>query len=94
LIYGLINKKKNMTISGSVMSFIAILLFTTGLFWGARKVSTLVLDNFGKDAKGKMHCPQMEPKCCMHMNDSLANQKDSCCMKKKMECKKSCPHHQ
>jgi hypothetical protein len=38
LIYGLINKKKRMTIYGSIMSFLAILIIISGVFWGARKV--------------------------------------------------------
>ena len=51
LIFGLINKKKNLTINGSILSFIAIVLFVTGVFWGARRVSGILWNSVNKEIK-------------------------------------------
>lgn len=96
LIYGLINKKKGMTMYGSIMTFIAILMMVTGIFFGARKVAHFVLNkhHMQKEMRMfKMHdgsgCMEMDS---MMMCDSSMAGNDTNCMKmkcnhmKKMDC--------
>ena len=54
LILGLINKKKGMTILGSVFTFIAILIIVFGAFWGVRKTI-----RFGYNCKKELHIMRM-----------------------------------
>lgn len=101
LIFGLINKKKNLTINGSILSFIAIVLFVSGVFWGARRVSGILWNSINKEIKIEKrvkinhNCEQMNKMC----TDSTGIHKDSACCKKMMkECDKekmetSCKQH-
>lgn len=50
LIYGLINKQKKLTITGSIFSFLAILIIVFGILFSVRKFV-----RFAIDAKKQMH---------------------------------------
>jgi len=90
LIYGLVNKKKGMTIYGSIMSFIAILIIVTGIFICLKRVKHVIHMRCEKANNFRMHMEFMQSKCC-HMHDPMCNHEDSCCKKMKEEpgcCKK------
>ncbi len=78
LVYGLINKKKKITISGSILTFVAIIMLITAIFWGARRFFHIMHQNM---MKHEMPFPPfMHDKMCgdtlMYINDSTSN--DSC----------------
>ena len=81
LIYGLVNKQKKLTISGSILSFLAILFIIFGVLWGVRKFV-----RFSIDLKKEIHikkrnfCPPpcIPFGCCQIMSgDSLTDPNDS-----------------
>ncbi len=88
LIYGLAVKNKTITIRGSVMTFLAIVILVTGVFYGAHKVYNFGLYKYQKYKKQHqanllkhdMMCDTTLMKCCK------GGMKDSCCAGKKMEC--------
>ena len=92
LIYGLINKKKGMTIYGSIMSFLAILIFVSGIFWGVRKVACFAFSNCNKEMNFQHHrCGNFGHGCykmCkeMMLNDSafMASDSGKVCIEKKI----------
>ena len=98
LIYGLIIKKKNMTLYGSIMSFIAVLIIVSGVFWGVRKVGHFAYRNC-KEEINFIHkncgnfghgCFKMKMNEDM-MNDSammagMAGDSGKICIKKIMKC--------
>ena len=73
LIYGLINKKKGMTLYGSIMSFLAILIIISGIFWGARKVVHFAFRECNKEMNFKHHRPCNFGPCCFKMNEEMMN---------------------
>lgn len=85
LIFGLVNKKNKMTISGGIMTFIAIVLFITAVFWGAKRFFHFINQNVIKNECSHsrfMHDGQcMMGDTLMYMNDSTRN--DSCVMVEK-----------
>jgi len=91
LIYGLAVKKKKLTISGSIMTAIAIIIIISGVFFGARKVGQFVIS---KCHKHKMECMRefgpdrfgMPMDSIMQMEDSIITKGDTCCEKMKMTC--------
>jgi hypothetical protein len=88
LIYGLAVKNKTITIRGSIMTFLAVLILVTGVFYGAHKVYNFGLYKYQKykkqhqayQFKHDMMCDTTLMKCCK------GGMKDSCCAGKKMEC--------
>jgi hypothetical protein len=92
LIFGLINKKKKMTISGSILTFLAIVMLISAVFLGARRVIQIMNQNGIKQECpffSKQHGQCMEGDSLMIMGDST--HKDSCMMMdKKMMMEKCC----
>jgi len=88
LIYGLAVKNKKVTIRGSIITFIAVLIFVTGVFYGARKVYNFGIYRYqiykkhhqADACKFDKMCDTTMMKCCK------GGMKDSCCAGKKMEC--------
>ena len=91
LIYGLVNKKKGMTIYGSIMAFIAILIIVAGIFICLKRVKYVIHTRCEKENNFRNHMEFMHSKC-FHMKDSMCNKNDSCC--KKMKEESNCCHHQ
>lgn len=93
LIYGLVVKKKCMTISGSIMTFIAIVMMITGVFCAAKRAAHLVshkikadLECFHHFGPGPFGPMGMRMDSLMECNDSIMSKGDSCCAKMKMKC--------
>lgn len=78
LTFGLINKRKRMAITGSILTFIAIVMLITAVFWGARRFFHFFHQNMKKHEMP--FAPFMHDKMCgdtlMYLNDSTSN--DSC----------------
>jgi len=80
LIYGLVNKQKKLTVSGSILSFLALLVILFGVLWGVRKFV-----RFSIDFKKEMHFKNQNlfPSRCIPMGchkifmDSLCKSEDS-----------------
>jgi len=89
LIYGLAVKNKTITIRGSIMTFLAVLILVTGVFYGARKVYRFTIDRYHyyqshhqiNQGKCDNICDSTMMKCCKGgMKDT------ACCPGMKMKC--------
>lgn len=82
LFYGLINKQKKITITGSIFSSLAILIFVFGLLVCVRKMVRVTID-VRKDMRMQMMNRLIQDPLCMPMDarfmcdDSLNNPNDS-----------------
>ena len=90
LIHGLIVKKKCNTISGSIMTFIAVVMMITGVFFAAKRAAHLVSHKIKADMECMQRCGPghfgmmgMSMDSTMGMNDSIGSKGDSCCAKMK-----------
>jgi hypothetical protein len=97
LIYGLIAKNKKLTIRGSIMTFLAILILVTGVFYGARKVFHFAIYQYqyyeknhqNRHSKCDNMCDSTMMKCCKgDMKDSTCAGMNMKCCKMKKECEK------
>jgi hypothetical protein len=93
LIYGLAAKNKSVTIRGSIITFFAVLILVTGLFYGARKAYHFVYYRYqhyenqlqDQQCKPDGMCDTTMMKCCKGgMKDSTMK----CCKMKKEACNK------
>lgn len=101
LIYGLINKQKKLTITGSIFSFLAILIIVFGILFSVRKFVRFAIDT--KKQIHKRHYFRPNPFCMpidarFMSEDSLNNPNDSgkVWIEKKTIIRdhmKLCPHH-
>jgi len=89
LIYGLINKQKKLTITGSIFSFLAILIIVFSVLCSVRKFVRFAIDSH-KEIHFR-HCFRPNPFCMpidarFMSEDSLNDPNDSgkVCIKKKM----------
>jgi membrane-bound ClpP family serine protease len=91
LIYGLAVKNKTVTIRGSIMTFLAVLILVTGIFYGAHKVYNFGLYKYqvykkhhqADASKFDKMCDTTMMKCCKGgMKDSTMMK---CCNKMKKE---------
>lgn len=91
LIFGLVNKKNKMTISGSIITFVAIAMLISAVFMGARRFMQIMNQNgIKKECPffSKHHGAFMEADSMMLMGDSSRH--DSCMMMEKMMMEKCC----
>lgn len=78
LVFGIANRKKKMTITGSILTFLSVLIIVSGVFWGMKKTVHYVKMKHYREMRYRMYnC--FGDKRCMQA-DSLFNKEDSLLM--------------
>ena len=81
LVFGLINKKKNITVTGSILTIIAIMMIVFGVIFSIRKVVRFTID--GKQKMYNKMLNERKP-FCHPMKDFMMNDEDDSLMNAQM----------